>query len=426
MNWLKSVMVMVVLLGLSIPSRADGVAENIGKMQTILDNLYDEMMPLCEKLIGVGQGVAGFAAIFYIGNRVWRHIANAEAVDFYPLFRPFVLGFCIMFFPLVLDLMNGLLKPTVTGTAAMVTDSNKAIETLMALKAEAIKSTKPWKMYVGHNNDGDKQQWLKYIQGLPEDAANINEGIFEGFDSGISFAIAKAGYRFRNAIKECVSEILNILFQAAALCIYTMSTFQRVVLSIIGPMVFGFAVFDGLQHTLTTWITKYINVYLWLPVCNIFGGMIGKIQEQMLKLDLDQIKTAGDTFFSTSDMGYLVFMVIAIIGYFTVPSAANFIVNAGGGSAMMQKVTSMAMTAAKGSAGGAVGLGKMTAGRAMEGVRNMANAKRNIKEGYSGANVGSGAMGAIGRIAGYAGSNLADKLAGSPSEIPDKPPHKSE
>ena len=56
-----------------------------GNLHEVLRSLYDEMMPLCSNLIGVGQGLAGFAALFYIANRVWRHLANAEPIDFYPL-----------------------------------------------------------------------------------------------------------------------------------------------------------------------------------------------------------------------------------------------------------------------------------------------------------------------------------------------------
>lgn len=138
-----------------------------------------------------------------------------------------------------------------------------------------------------------------------------------------------------------LSEVLRVLFEAAALCIDTLRTFQLVVLSILGPLVFGIAVFDGFQHTLTVWLARYINIYLWLPVANIFGSIIGKIQELMLKLDLSQVQATGDTFFSSTDMSYLIFMIIGIIGYFTVPSVANYIVHAGGGGALGHKVTSM-------------------------------------------------------------------------------------
>lgn len=39
--------------------------------------------------------------------------------------------------------------------------------------------------------------------------------------------------------------------------------------------------------------------------------------------------------------GYLIFMIIGIVGYFTVPSVANYIVHAAGGDALGQRVTSI-------------------------------------------------------------------------------------
>ena len=61
----------------------------------------------------------------------------------------------------------------------------------------------------------------------------------------------------------------------------------------------------------------------------------------MLALDIAQVQDVGDTFFSSTDVAYLVFMIIGIVGYFTVPSVANYIVNAGGGGGIVQKVTSL-------------------------------------------------------------------------------------
>ena len=69
-----------------------GLAGEIGGLQQVLDGLYEEMLPLCSQLIGVGRGIAGFAATWYIASRVWGHISRAEPVDFYPLFRPFAIG----------------------------------------------------------------------------------------------------------------------------------------------------------------------------------------------------------------------------------------------------------------------------------------------------------------------------------------------
>ncbi|MFW0738470.1 conjugative transposon protein TraJ [Flavobacterium sp. T12S277] len=329
-----------VILGILFPflSHAQGIADGMNSLHSVLEQLYDEMMPLCSNLIGVGQGLAGFAAMWYIASRVWRHIASAEPIDFYPLFRPFVIGFCIMIFPSVLYMINGVMKPTVTATAAMVEGSNKAIERLLKEKEEALKETDPWKMYVGSTGSGDQDKWYRYTH---DDADPSGQGMLDGIGNDIKFAMSKASYNFRNSVKEWMSEVLRVLFEAASLCIDTLRTFQLVVLSILGPIVFGISVFDGFQHTLTVWLARYINIYLWLPVANIFGSIIGKIQENMLKIDIAQAGEYGETFFSRTDVAYLVFMIIGIIGYFTVPSVANYIVHAGGGGALGQKVTSM-------------------------------------------------------------------------------------
>jgi conjugative transposon TraJ protein len=356
-----------VAVGMILPFtiQAQGMANNMNNLHSVLEQLYDEMMPLCNNLLGVGQGIAGFATIWYIASRVWRHIASAEPIDFYPLLRPFVIGFCIMIFPSVLDIINGVMKPTVTATAAMVEGSNKAIEVLLRQKEDALKSTDPWKMYVGADGSGDRDKWYKYTH---DDADPQGEGAFASIGNDIKFAMSKASYNFRNSVKEWMSEVLRVLFEAASLCIDTLRTFQLVVLSVLGPLVFGIAVFDGFQHTLTVWLARYINIYLWLPVANIFGSIIGKIQENMLKIDIAQANHYGNTFFSSTDIAYLVFMIIGIVGYFTVPSVANYIVHAGGGGALGQKVTSIFSN----STNSAINTASAGAGMAADAMGNLA------------------------------------------------------
>lgn len=350
---------------LPLPIQAQSLADDMAGMHGVLEQLYDEMMPLCGNLLGVSQGIAGFAALWYIASRVWRHLANAEPIDFYPLLRPFAIGFCIMIFPSVLALINGIMKPTVTATGNMVDGSNRAIEVLLERKEQAIQNTDAWQMYVGQDGSGDRDRWYKYTH---DDEDPGGEGMLAGIGNDIKFAMEKYSYSFRNSVKEWMSEILRVLFEAAALCIDTLRTFQMVVLSILGPLVFALSVFDGFQHTLTVWMARYINIFLWLPVANIFGSIIGKIQEKMLELDIAQVGEYGDTFFSRTDVAYLVFMIIGIVGYFTVPSVANYIVHAGG-SALNQKVTSVfsggATTAVRSTVTGA--------GMAADGLGNMAS-----------------------------------------------------
>jgi len=383
-----------------------GVAGEIKGLQGVLGTIYEQMLPLCSGLIGAGRAIAGFAALFYIAARVWRHIANAEPIDLFPLLRPFVIGFAILIFPSVIALINGIMQPTVTGTAAMVNNSDAAIDKLLKQKEEAVKNSAFYQMYVGPDGSGDRDKWYQYTH--PDDPTGAGEGVFESLGNDIKFAMAKLSYNFRNSIKEWLSLILEVLFEAAALCINTIRTFYLILLAILGPLVFAISVFDGLQHTLVAWIARYINIYLWLPIANIFGSIIGKIQENMIALDINQIQSNGDTYFSSTDTGYLVFLIIGIVGYFTIPAASNYIIHAGGGNMLLYKVSNVFASSSQTVLSSASAL-----------ARSSGNAIKNYSTDQTVANDGAGNPGYFGKYessskdSNSSGGFMSDKLKGN-------------
>lgn len=373
---ITTILILVIAL---IPSfsHAEGLADDIKGLQGTLDGVYNDMLPMCSQLIGIGQGIAGFGALWYIAARVYRQIASAEPIDFYPLMRPFGLGLAILLFPTVISVINGVMQPTVSATSNMVQNSDVAIAQLLQAKEAAVEKTDNWQMYQGADGDGDREKWYKYTH--PDDPTGSNEGMLASVGNDMKFAMAKASYNFRNTVKQWMSEVLQVCYEAAALCINTIRTFYLIVLAILGPLVFGLSVFDGFQHTLTSWLAKYLNVFLWLPVANIFGAIIGKVQENMLKIDISQVQNAGDTFFNSTDTAYLIFLIIGIIGYFTVPSVANYIVNAGGGHGLLQKVNTMVISTGNTTMKTASAAG----GRMEQGRSNIMNMPSDFMKGYN-------------------------------------------
>jgi len=365
-----------VLLATLLPSPlfAQGIADSLSGMQPVLDQVYRDMIPLCSKLIDVSRGIAGFGALWYIASRIWRQLASAEAIDFYPLLRPFGLGMAIVLFPMVISVFNGVLQPTVSATGNMVKDSNRAIAVLLAQKEAALKKTKKWRMYVGEDGAGDREAWYKYTH--PDDPNGSGEGMLEYVSNSMSFYMEKQGYAFRNSVKQWMSEVLEVLYAAASLCINVVRTFILIILVILGPMVFGFAVYDGFQQSLTVWVARYVNIFMWLPIANILGSILGKIQENMLKIDISQLDSEGETFFSSSDVAYLIFLVIGIVAYFCVPTVANYIVHAGGGNSILQKVNTIVASSSR----SAMGAGSAGAGMAADALGNQA---RQMYQGYA-------------------------------------------
>src|SRR5699024_10751815 len=138
----------------------------------------------------------------------------------------------------------------------------------LALREQALKETRDWDLYMGMDGSGNREAWYTYTYGSAD-----SEGWLEGIANDFRFAMERSGYQFRHSVKAWLSEVLQLLFDVAALCINALRTLHLLVLSILGPLVFGLAVVDGFQHSLTVWLARYINVYLWLPVAHIFGGI---------------------------------------------------------------------------------------------------------------------------------------------------------
>ena len=290
-------------------------------LHQILRSLYDEMMPLCEDMAGVAKGIAGLGALFYVAYRVWQSLARAEPIDVFPMLRPFAIGLCIMFFPtVVLGTLSGVLSPIVQGTAQMLEaetlDMNEYREQKDKLEYEAMKRN-PETAYLVSNEEFDKQ--LEELGWSPEDLVTMT-GMY----------IERSMYQMKKGVRDFFRELLELLFQAAALVIDTLRTFYLVVLSILGPIAFAISVWDGFQSTLTQWICRYVQVYLWLPVSDMFSTILAKIQVLMLLSDIERMQADPNFSLDSSDGVYIVFMIIGIIGYFTIPTVSGWIIQAGG------------------------------------------------------------------------------------------------
>jgi conjugative transposon TraJ protein len=320
-------------------------------LHEVLRALYDEMLPLSGEMAGIAKGLAGLGALFYVALKVWQALSRAEPIDMYPLLRPFALGICIMFFPtLVLGSINAILSPVVQGTHGILENQVLDLNDLQAkkdlLEREAMLRN-PETAYLVSNEEFDKK--LEALGWSPSDLVTISGMYME-----------RQGYKFEQTVKNWFRKLLEVLFQAAALVVDTIRTFFLIVLSILGPIAFAISVWDGFQSTLTQWLTRYISVYLWLPVADLFSSMLAKIQSLIVERDIEML--SDPTFIpDTSNTVYTIFMIIGIVGYFTIPTVTGWIIQAGGAGNFTRNVNQTAMkagnvaSAGAGSAAGNIG-----------------------------------------------------------------------
>ena len=128
------------------------------------------------------------------------------------------------------------------------------------LEREAFRRD-PEKAYLASKEDFDKK--LDELGWSPKDLKTM-----------AVMYIDRTEYNMKRNIRLWFQELLELLFQSAALVIDTIRTFFLIALSILGPIAFALSVYDGFQSTLTQWITRYISIYMWLPVSDLFSSVL--------------------------------------------------------------------------------------------------------------------------------------------------------
>ena len=200
--------------------------------------------------------------------------------------------------------MNSVLSPIVQGVHGILEeqtfDMNEYREQKDKLEYEALMRN-PETAYLASDEEFDRQ--LDELGWSPSDLVTMT-GMY----------MDRAAYNIKKSVRDWFRELLELMFAAAALIIDTLRTFFLVVLSILGPIAFAFSVWDGFHSTLSAWFSRYIQIYLWLPVSDLFSTILAKIQILMLRQDIERMQTDPNFSLDASDGVYIVFLIIGGIG----------------------------------------------------------------------------------------------------------------
>ena len=306
-------------------------------LHEVLRSLYEEMMPLCSDITGVATGVAALGALFYVASRVWQALSRAEPIDVYPLLRPFCIGACIMFFPtFVLGTINGIMSPIVTGCHGILQgqtlNMEEYVEKREKLEYEALVRN-PETAYLVSDEEYERQ--IEDLGWTPSELKTM-----------AGMAIERGKYEIKQTISNAFRSFLELLFQAVGLILDTLRTFFLIVLSILGPLAFAISVYDGFHGTMVHWICQYISIYLWLPISDLFSSVLARIQVLMIEKDIAAL-TDPNFVPDVNNSAYIIFMLIAIVGYFTIPTVSTWVIQAAGAGNYGKQVNNSAVKTGK-------------------------------------------------------------------------------
>lgn len=288
-----------------------------------LESVGDKTLASFSGIADVGVSLAALGALFFIAYRVWSFMSRGESVDVFSLLKPFALLLCILNFnTFVLGSLDLVLNPIIHSMDSVVEENSFTLRK----KNEELERQSALRSNQAYLVDDDLyEEKLKELDVLD----------FEG-RAGIFFE--KKAYDLKLWVVNGTYDVLDFLFNVVSLIIKVVRKFYLVILGIIGPIVFGFAVWDGFGHGLVSWLNRYISVSLWLPVLSIVHSMFMQLNIQ--ELDKDLMDDGG--FFLEGFLVKIMFRVFGIVCMLSVPTLAGWIVEAGGMSGVHGKLTSAA------------------------------------------------------------------------------------
>lgn len=115
---------------------------------------------------------------------------------------------------------------------------------------------------------------------------------------------------------------------------------------IIGPITIALSAIPAFSDNWKNWLSKYIWVLLFTPICRIIAWVLQEVELIILKSDISRLTYCLDNFEETKGgiatsggsfmegTAYLGFMVVGGMLFLAVPSIASWVVNTSGGGVM--------------------------------------------------------------------------------------------
>ena len=287
-------------------------------METAVKTAFTEVLQGMGNLGAVASAIAAIGAGLFIGMRVLGHFARAESIDVFPLLRPFAIGFLVLNFTMVTDFLDTMMKPVVDVTQNMVDIQVTRIQQLEQLRQQKI-----------------QEKMAKLDKDSDQELSNWSIGNY------LSLLVEKQRLYMNEGFHTFLKNLFYAFFLAARLVILTTRAFFLIVLTVIGPLAFAIAIFSGFQDSHLMWIARYVQISLWFPMANILGTIVSYLQGKVITLQYLELTNNVPDEAQSGELIYLVFMIIATLCYFTIPTISGYIISSSGVAGALQRMTNL-------------------------------------------------------------------------------------
>ncbi len=295
---------------------------------SFVDNLFENCIDQLSAITELCFLLCGLFSFGYFANILMKTWAKGEPIELLPLLKPFVIGVITINFTLVYNSVDSLFDPINSYTEKISQHDN-----------------------LEYQQKSKELSEIKKTYQLAEKKVKSESGFWKGI-----FGINSATSFFDNLYINVMDLLLNaveyiaaIAFGAVKLTIRAINIAFRIVLIIFGPFAFALSILPIFKKNWIGWLSKYINVCLFIPIANLMDVIIQQLNATLMQQHieiyrqaLDQLSydvTSLDSSLTTITISYIIFLLTFIVLYLMIPSIASYIVNASGMESLTGGIT---------------------------------------------------------------------------------------
>jgi len=303
------------------------------------------------KVSFLGRLIGGIGATFYLSYIGWQMQAGDRDWEITPMLRPFFIGLILLHWTGFYSFIQSPFRAAATPSQTIFEKIEKEANVLRVKRFQKQNQLLDYMI----KKEAEEKAKQKELDNLKEKGFidKITDSIKEGWDkiqAPVEEWFIRMDFKFQRWGADLLEAIALSILRVCTYLIFFIQKIWSYILIVLGPIAVGMALIPGFESSLTSWVSKFININLYsfvaFTIINIGQQLI--ISAYTMEIDRYEkmIGSAGNVdsatimaFINGNGMLHVtlfscVAYIVTGIGVLMTPTIADSIISAGGATVM--------------------------------------------------------------------------------------------
>ena len=303
------------------------------------------------KVSFLGRLIGGIGTTFYLSYIGWQMQAGDRDWEITPMLRPFFIGLILLHWTGFYSFIQSPFRAAATPSQTIFEKIEKEANVLRVKRFQKQNQLLDYMI----KKEAEEKAKQKELDNLKEKGFidKITDSIKEGWDkiqAPVEEWFIRMDFKFQRWGADLLEAIALSILRVCTYLIFFIQKIWSYILIVLGPIAVGMALIPGFESSLTSWVSKFININLYsfvaFTIINIGQQLI--ISAYTMEIDRYEkmIGSAGNVdsatimaFINGNGMLHVtlfscVAYIVTGIGVLMTPTIADSIVSAGGATVM--------------------------------------------------------------------------------------------